>query len=269
MKILTPDQYPGLPKWPMAYVTGESVTPEQAKEINFRTDTNFHSISEYGFGNDRDLRKRCTKLFGWEPIIAAQEAMFKRDKDAPYTGLSGWEMSSRWVKEMGIITTEYVCNSFLATSYIGGPHGWCQLDGTIRSEGTNYGKWPSVEEVVNEWGRLQEAFPFLNLVCTLYSGEQCEDDSVPVVSIIVQNGAILVVEPDMSLHNHEQPNRGSMDDMLTHVMALSHGDYSAEQGWPEAWIVEFGERSRAAVAKVIVNMTREAAEEAMNPTEDE
>jgi hypothetical protein len=262
MKILTPDQYPGLPKWPMAYVTGTPVTPEQAKEINFRTDSNLRYISEYGFGNDHAFRERCQELFGWNIIIAAQNAVINRvDKEKPFTGLSGWEMSGRWTKEMNVISTEYVSNDWLGTCYIGGPHGWCHLDGTILSEGTNYGKWPSVEDVVNDWGKLSEAFPYLDLVCTLYSGEQCEDDSVPVVSIIVQNGLIVVTEPDLSLHNHRQPNVGSIDDSLAHILALSYGNYSAERAWPEDWVVEFGELSRAAVAKVVADMEREAAEE--------
>lgn len=250
MKILTPEQYPGLPKWPMAYVTGQSVSPEQAKEINFRTDTNFHGISDYGFGNDSRFRKSCTELFGWKPVIDAQNAIFNRpDKTQPYSGPDGWEMSSRWVEEMGIICTEYVTNSFLATSYIGGPNGWCHPDGTILSEGKNYGKYPSVEEVVDEWKRLQEAFPFLDLICTLYSGEQSEDHSVPVVSIIVKNGEVLVVEPDLSLHN--RPPVVSNDLGIGHIMRISRGDYSVEHGWPAEWIHEFAERSRKAVDKIM------------------
>lgn len=65
MNVLTVEQYPGLPKWPEAYVTGTAVTPEQAKEIIFRTDRPVTYISDYGFGNDRPFRERCVEAFGW------------------------------------------------------------------------------------------------------------------------------------------------------------------------------------------------------------
>ena len=249
MKILTPDQYPGLPKWPAVFITGTSVTPEQAKEINFRTDNNAQYISEYGFGNDRRFRERCQRLFGWQPVIKLQAKTYTpdRDPDAP----SPWEISSAWAEEMGMLPTQYVTNDWLASCYIGGPNGWCHPDGTIRVEDKNYGKWPSVEEIVNDWDTLQEAFPFLDLVCTLYSGESCEDHAVPLVSIIVQNGAILVVEADLTLHQGETPQVHDINGSLDHVMSLAFGNYRSERGWPEEWLIEFGARSRAAMDRVL------------------
>lgn len=80
LKPLTIDKYPGLPKWPGAFVTGKSVTPEQAKDIIFRTDPSVRHPSEYMGGNDRLFRARCVKKFGWQPILDAEGKWFELNK---------------------------------------------------------------------------------------------------------------------------------------------------------------------------------------------
>ena len=47
---LQENEHPSLPKWPASFVTGKTVTPEQAKDIIFRTDSSLAYPSEYGFG---------------------------------------------------------------------------------------------------------------------------------------------------------------------------------------------------------------------------
>lgn len=264
MSVLTPDQYPGLPKWPAAFVTGKSVTPEQANDIIFRTDTSLHSPSEYGFGNDKRFAEHCVKVFGWQPLIDAENAWYKihtmpeAQKAAEMERLlpekygydNLFSVRDAWRDELGIISTEYVCNSWLASSYIGGPHGWCSPQGNIHSDGHNYGKWPSVEAIVDEWTKLMAAFPYLHLACTLYSGEQCEEHSVPVCTILVAHGAVNVYEPTLELHDRNPTMGNGLDDSIGRLMRVVRGDYSGEHGWPAGWVEEFGAKSTAAMKKV-------------------
>ncbi len=233
-RILTPQEYPDLPKRPEVFINGLQVTVEQAKEINFRTDTNLSYIDEYGFGNDRSFRQRCQDLFGWNQVLKMTQ---NRER---------WNVTELWAKQLGYIGTSYIHNSWLASCYIGGANGWCRSDGTILMEGQNVGTWPSVAGVVEDWQNLVKAFPFLDLVCTLFSAEAGEDDGYPVATIIVKDGSVTVVEPDLALHQRE-PVKPDFDDMFVRVAELCRGDYSYEQGWPEEWVVEFGERSRAAI----------------------
>ena len=269
MKELPQNQWPGLPKWPGVFVTGKSVTPEQAKEIIFRTDTSVMRPSDYMDGNDRQFQERCIQQFGWKPYLDLQsdcwavlsdeakkeESLARRDRANALLEAHGidnvWEIGEAWKKEMGIIDTEYVYNSHLSSAYIGGPTGWCSIGGNISVDGHNYGKWPSVESIVNDWQALVAAFPYLDLQCSLFDGEACEDATSPGCTIIVKDGKVTVCEPDLSLHvANPEPRKGIMDEMMPLLMGLQSGRYSHEQSWPEEWVKEFGVKSTAAMRKV-------------------
>ena len=254
MTLILPDRYPGLPKWPAAFVTGTSVTPEQAKDIIFRTDYSINTPGSYSLGgNDRNFKRICEQLFGWQELLAAEDTWHSLTADQRSAfvekhGEGPWELSHRWSEEMGMISTEYVNNSWLSSAYIGGPHGWISPKGEIFSDG-HYGKWPSVSEIVADWQKLLDAFPYIEVVCTLYSGEQCEDHSVPVCTIKIGKGVVEVHEPDLKLHS-KLPSMGR-DDSFNHLIySLSRGNYSHEQGWPHEWISEFAEKSRTAMKKI-------------------
>lgn len=259
--ILTPEQYPGLPKWPATFITGKSVTVEQAKEIIFRTDTSVRRAGNWSIGgNDRRFKAHLEKLFGWDALEALHtefDRVSKEYREAEQVPLfnpladmkSPWDIGSEWAEKMGMISTEYISNSFLSSAYIGGPHGWCNPDGRIHFENHNIGKWPSVEEVVKDWETLVAAFPYLDLVCTLYNAESSEDHGVPVCSIIVKDGKVEVHSPDVSLHGHEPNHRFEMN--MGAIMALSHGNYRGEQGWPTGWAEEFAVKSKAVMAELL------------------
>ena len=173
----------GLPKWPAMIVRGTSVTVEQAREIIRRTDTAFQrGIS----GNDRVFNEKLAERMELPrgSVLRWDENMTGED----YAALDAWR--ERW----GVIDSEYITNRWIASTYIGGPHGWCHPDGTIRFD-TNVGKWPSVEEIFQEWTRVAAAFPFLDLTATLMSGEYCDDDITPLVTIRVQEGRATLEDP--------------------------------------------------------------------------
>ncbi len=243
----------------MAFVTGKTVTPEQAKEILFRTDSSLAFPSEYSFGNDRRFRDRCIKLFGWDRLIAFGEkvrAASNLDGAAREKALaqllpdgvsSDWDIGQLWANEMGYISTSYVKNDWLASAYIGGPHGWMSPAGNVHHDGHNWGKWPSVEEIVEDWKKLLEAFPYIETVTTLYSGEQCEDHSVPVCTITVGKGQVVVHTPDLTMHDRA-PEGGKAFDVGS-ILGIMSGDHSRQHGWPADWVEEYGAKSTAAMKK--------------------
>lgn len=81
----------------------------------------------------------------------------------------------------------------VSSCFISGSHGWCHPGGTI-SFVDNVGKWPSVEEIKNDWEILAKAFPFLKMEITLMDKESCEEDSQPVVSMVVRNEEVTLVD---------------------------------------------------------------------------
>lgn len=263
MKPLTQAQYPGLPKWPGVFITGKSVTPEQAKEIIFRTDTSVARPSDYMGGNDHAFQKRCATKFGWGPYLAFDKHMFTREGEEGYDirlkqdailethGFDNvWALGDAWKAEMGMIDTQYVYNSYLSNAYIGGPCGWMSLNGNIHWEGHNYGKWPSVEDIENDWKALATAFPYIDLVCTLFNEEAMTEGGQPVCSIVVRDGHVTVCEPDLALHDRNIEPKKFEDQFGGFLGSLMRGGYSHEQGWPAAWIDEFAVKSTAAMKKV-------------------
>jgi len=173
----------GLPKWPQMLVFGRSVSVEQAKEIIRRTDTFFTSL-EYA-GNDRDYCLRVMKTLGI-PII---------DYDAPVEDrFKVFHEQQAWRDRWGYIETQYVHNSWIASAFIFGPHGWCSPTGRVVFT-DNIGKWPSEEDVLDDWSKLAKEFPFLDLYAVLMDREQCEEEALPVVGFRVYQGEAAVFDP--------------------------------------------------------------------------
>lgn len=169
-----------LPKWPQMIVTGEPVTADQAKDIIFRTDSFLTDPWEHAGGNDRHFTKLYRELSGLNTIE--------------------WEDTTALRNKIGFIYTEYVTNDWGSCSFIYGAHGWCHPDGKIFFQ-DNVGKWPSVEEILDDWTRVAEAFPYLDLTVTLMSGESCEfGESVPLQNIRVKSGVATLEEPDLNAH---------------------------------------------------------------------
>lgn len=195
----------GLPKWPALLVKGKDVTKKQAAEIIIRTDRSIPNF-EYA-GNDRDHAKNLSALFGipeefddgvkypQEPTKAQKE---KRTEEMR----TRWASMERLEEKIGKLNLEYLQNSWIVSSYIGGPHGWCDWDGNVGNCATNIGKWPSVEAVTKDWTLIAEAFPFLDLECQLCNheaGYPVENQvNGPVVKFVVKKGTVTVLPQDPS-----------------------------------------------------------------------
>ena len=91
-------------------------------------------------------------------------------------------------------------------------------------------------------------FPFLDLVATLMSGESCEENTVPLVDIIVQNG-LVTVEESKDLRNHRRfsrdvfPLHGKIHHSNVDDHRLSINEFSS-LGVPLEWYSEFAIKVR-------------------------
>lgn len=187
-----------LPKWPALLVKGKSVTLDQAKEIIIRTDGLGFSTNDREFSSKLNEVVYGVKSQRWDLTDAIKEQL----------GITEWDdiWSYQDKKRAGAGVLEniyYLMNSQIASNWIGGAHGWCQWDGTIETSNYNIGKWPSIEDVYNEWVVIAETFPFLDLRCQLMNCEACETEPsqppFPVVEYIVKDGKVEMIEPTEQL----------------------------------------------------------------------
>jgi len=188
----------GLPKWPALSVRGKKVTDEQAREIIMKTDSVFDYIST----NDEDWERQLVRAMGLE---------WKHEGYPHYD----WDELEKVGKGFGHLSLEFLANHRVASAYVGGPHGWCDWSGNIFCNDYNIGKWPSVKYVLEEWKKIAEMFPYLDLRCQLFDGEQCEEDTHPVVEYIVKKGEVQLVEPNGILEVHDTDTMGQMMNLLT------------------------------------------------------
>jgi len=226
-----------LPKWPQMVVSGQTVTVDQAKEIIRRTDAFF----TMGFGgNDREYDLLVRLVLG-KPIIFEWDRRAVRDLGFDVPDKTNWQEESGWAEKWDCIDTGYVTNAWISSSFIYGPHGWCHPDGRIGFT-DNVGKWPSVEAVLDDWKKLAAAFTFLDVGVTLMSGESCEEDSQPVVSIDVSRGTANLYDPavvDVHRGHKITPIDRSGD---AAIAVLRNRPRQREHGIDPAWILEWAER---------------------------
>lgn len=263
--MLSPENYPSLPKWPAIRVIGDPISIADVKDIIFRTDRSLiYGPGDFVLGgNDRIFQNTCIDCFGWRQYVENQrldhELVTKclkngnelntiadeRRKLLPEWFDDFYGFAEVYRREMGFIPCQYLANDYLSTAYIGGPTGWCKLNGAIALSGKNIGKWPTVEEVAAEWRLLLNAFPFLNLECTLFSGESCEENISPICTFKVGKGHVTVHAGGDAA---DQPiNKLDTSSM---VNLLMQGDYSYERGLPVAWVDEFAAKSNAVMRKL-------------------
>lgn len=166
-----------LTKWPRLLVLGEPVTREQANEILVRTD-------DWWMGtNDR----------AWEQAVYALAAEVGHP-GSPYGGsvTDHFPAVMAWQERLGILDLHYLDNRRIASSWIGGPHGWCDWEGKIGCSNYNLGKWPSVEAVTDDWTAIAAAFPYLTLHAQLVTDE---GEGEVAATWAVRDGKAALVEP--------------------------------------------------------------------------
>lgn len=139
-----------LTKWPRLLVAGQPVTIEQANEILLRTDY-WHLT-----GNDLPWLRTIARLAGIE----------YDEHDLP-----AWGAVRAFQHRIDALDLHYLGNSRIVSSWIGGPHGWCDWDGHIGAANYNIGKWPTAEAVTDDATVIAAAFPYLDLTVQLVVDE--------------------------------------------------------------------------------------------------
>lgn len=186
-----------LTKWPRLLVVGESVTHEQANEILIRTNNWW-----YQHTNDHV----------WN-VVVAQSAHLKTD-DIGYL-----VVTREFRDEIGALNLQYLNNDWIGSSWIGGPKGWCDWSGTVGCSTWNIGKWPSHEEVTEDWKMIAEAFPYLNLRAQLVANEG--EDTEPAGEWWIQRGEVVTIDgPTTFLTRSEDP------DLLSLINGRFYGEHS-------------------------------------------
>ena len=186
----------GLPKWPALLVVGKPVTREQAMEIILRTDDLYFSSNDHSFNkllNEYFYDIEITDEYYGGDSKAIAKKLNVEEND--YKSI--WDYKEQKNSEIKSLNLSYLSNSRIVSSWIGGAHGWCHWDGNIGTSNYNIGKWPSVEEVYNDWVQIAEAFPFLELTSQLQNSEVGDDDAiaVPVVEFKIKDGKVEMFNP--------------------------------------------------------------------------
>jgi hypothetical protein len=221
-----------LPKWPQMLVTGKSVTQEQAKEIIFRTDSFLTDECEFAGGNNKSFTEWYQDL----SLLAKFRESYNKDYRVFYEAVDNLKSA------LGVIQTDYVSNNWASCAFIFGPHGWCSPYGRI-SYSDNVGKWPNIEDIENDWKKIAAAFPYLDLVVTLMDGEGCEDDTSPVVNMVVKKGKVKLMPGDESVHNN-------IDTRDIEKAILDIRNNSREQGLPREWVAEYAIRVKQTIEQL-------------------
>lgn len=147
-------------KWPRLVVVGEKIDPRLAECILIRT--MYPSIH----CNDRAWEKDASEIIGLrDPFKRIEDS--RRKEPGYLSKLFEEEDAAR--EAMGILSLHYLHNQRIASSWIGGTHGWCDWDGRIGCANYNIGKWPNTGEVTEDWTAIAQAFPFLDLHCQVVS----------------------------------------------------------------------------------------------------
>lgn len=154
-------------------VVGDPVTVEQANEIIFRTNY------RWATSNSKKFEKSIYKALDIE------------------TNQYGWpQISKDFLDRYRILDLNYLNNSRILSCWVGGPHGWCDLGGKIICNTWNIGKWPEVEEVLEDWETIAEAFPYLRLKSELVT-DGGEGESV--IGFKVSKGKVETYTPTEDL----------------------------------------------------------------------
>ena len=213
----------GLPKWPALVVKGKPVTEDQAKEIIIRTDSFYFGCNDRAWEAEINSMVYGDGAGNARNVNDLDDYLRKKHNIDEKNWTAYYEAKDSYSKKYGVLEDlNLLHNSRIASSWIGGPHGWCAWNGRIGCSNYNIGKWPLVEAVYNEWVIIAEAFPFLELKCQLMESEAGENEEPkPVVEYEIKNGKVKIYEPKDIL---DYPVFGSED------MIRRFADPHAERG---------------------------------------
>lgn len=207
-----------LPKWPQFVVVGERVTKEQAAEIIIRTSGLYFSC------NDHAWEKQLKEYLGVEEDWLNVPEGPNRAEEMWW---ALWDKEDAKRDQLGVLRLGYLANHQIASASIGGPSGWVDWEGNVGCYSYNIGKWPSTEEVLEDWRKIAEAWPYLKLRSQLYSAEQCEEHGRPLVEYRVAEGRVQAFRPEAPLPRVHSGVRTS--DIHAQVQAIAYAPTSVRE----------------------------------------
>jgi hypothetical protein len=210
-------KFPELGKCPFVWITGDAVTPEQAKEIIRRTDVFFATCP-----SKQD---------------DTAEVALKQRLGMPFFVDGTWPLAESWGLPLELFYNRRVLSEF------NGFGGWCDAVGRIELTDT-VGKWPTGEEVLRELEVIATAFPFLRMtvhVAGVFTLEALEPENTEhfisldhVVTFRVHSGVVV-----RSLHDfmkcftkfRQWQKRPPQEEMQTCQLGVP-------QEWIEEWVAQ-------------------------------
>ena len=179
-----------LTKWPRLIVAGDPVTREQANDILIRSNT------RYLFTNDSAWGQAVAGVYG---ITIGKYGLDHQSAQPVFDRL-------------GVLDLHYLANERIMSDRLGGPHGWCDWDGTVGCNTHNIGKWPTVEEVQEDLDSIAGAWPFLRMQVQLVADE---GESDVAAMWVVADGTAAFVEPGEQLPTADLTDAQILDRVLT------------------------------------------------------
>jgi len=172
-------------KWPQLLVSDSKVSKDLAAEIIIRTSGLYASCNDHLFEHEvRSAFGLNVILYDYNPKETNRDRIKKINEI--------YKQEALVKQELNILDLEYLHNSQIVSSYIGGPHGWINWDGDIGCYEFIIGKWPSHEKVLQEWKLIANTWPELDFRSQLIPDEgECDS---PVVEYIIKNGTVKVIE---------------------------------------------------------------------------
>lgn len=209
----------GWPKWPKLLMVGETVKPEQAREILIRT--NHWFLLEYNYSHD---------------IIGETIKKFYTKTLEPEHQISGNSIDTEdLIKKLDVIHLHYLDNARIQSSWIGGLKGWMNWDGRLFTNNYNIGKWPTEDELISDIETIIKAFPYLDfelqLVREIYDDNSDLERVYPFFTCRVKNKDIKIIEKRKLIADTEINSDGlhSMKDHQLLELAL-HQTYNKING---------------------------------------
>ncbi len=195
-----------LPKRPQMYTTGLPVSIEAALEIIRRTDSFF-----------------CNHGLQFHPWPRTVAAHVRKPLNRPESEDTAWR------REWGCVSTDYVYNEWVYSCFAYGPHGWMHPNGNVGFIDT-IGNWPTVSEIVEDWCKLANAFPFLEIDVTL---RDLSDPTQPdhVAGLRIRGTRIHLVDPDVTVLHKDHPDAERGNPHGDTVISSLRGASATDGGW--------------------------------------
>lgn len=185
----------GLGKWALLLVNGKPVSEEKALEFIIQTDGFFYNGGNTG--NNSRFEKEVCDVFGMT------------HQDDYETETWDTQMKQNWdiAEKLGVLHLKYLESNQISSCYIGGPNGLIDIQGRVFYH-QNVGKYPDTEDIYLELLLLAERFEWLDLVATLHYGE---DSGQPIISFIVKDGTVTIIDPKEAAPLHEKLNTDEVE----------------------------------------------------------